>query len=103
MSIQKITKKVEQEVEEIVSITCDKCLKVVNNTTDMDNFSELEGFVHISFTGGYGSIFGDMSTVSANVCQHCMEKFFLTFPNGIPYQSRGMDLFFGHIGHEKTD
>ncbi len=103
MSIQKVTKKVEREVEEIVSITCDKCLKVVNYPDDPNDHSEWEGFVHINFTGGYGSIFGDMSTVSANICQHCMEAFFLTFPKGIPYQSHGMDLFFGHISNEKTD
>lgn len=107
MSIQKVTKTVEQQVEEIISITCDKCLKVVNYPEDVNDHSEWEGFVHINFTGGYGSIFGDMSTVSANICQHCMEEFFLTFPNGIPFTQRGMDLFFGHIeennADEKTD
>lgn len=60
-----------EEVERPESIICDKCKKEYNFETD---WIETQEFHHIHFTGGYGSIFGDMSEIDLNICQHCLFK-----------------------------
>lgn len=52
----------------ITSIECDKCH---HNIKDM---FELQEFHHINFTGGYGSIFGDMNKIECDICQHCLKE-----------------------------
>lgn len=52
----------------IESITCSVCKK----TYEIENIEEIQEFCHINFTGGYGSVFGDMSKVQINICQHCL-------------------------------
>lgn len=41
------------EITEISSITCDVC------KTEHDDLLEMQEFVHLQRTGGYGSVFGD--------------------------------------------
>ena len=43
---------------------------------DVDNIFENQEFLLIEFTGGYGSVFGDMSNVTGAICQHCLKKKF---------------------------
>ena len=59
--------KVDQKVPE--KIVCDVCKKEYDCQKD---FMEAQEFHHIRFTGGYGSVFGDMSTVRVDICQHCL-------------------------------
>lgn len=63
------TKKVPVDV--IAEIQCDDCKVVVNVEDDP---MEAQEFVSINLTGGFNSVFGDMSTVSLDLCQHCFKK-----------------------------
>ena len=66
----------EVEVTEVkqqyVGFVCDKCGKTVG-TKDDDIWEAQEAF-HYSFTGGYGSVFGDMSTYEIDLCQNCLNE-----------------------------
>lgn len=57
------------ERKHLESITCDKC-----KTTYTDEL-ELQEFLVIDIVGGYNSVFGDMSRISADICQHCLKVF----------------------------
>lgn len=61
-------KKEMVEKKVLVSITCDICKKT------HDDDIELQEFVSIRETGGYGSIFGDMSAIGVDICQHCLKE-----------------------------
>lgn len=63
------SKSVTKTVEEIVSVTCDRCGKEY----DALDF-EAQEFHHIKFTGGYASIFGDGTEVECDLCQHCLHR-----------------------------
>lgn len=65
--IKKIKKEVK--VEEVKSIVCDKCGTVYLANEGWD---EVQEFLHINFTGGYGSVFGDGINVQCDICQHCL-------------------------------
>jgi len=52
----------------IVAKICDKCKKEFCS----DNWIECQEFHHISFRGGYGSVFGDGASVDCDLCQHCL-------------------------------
>lgn len=54
--------------QEIQSVTCDRCNK---SWTPVD-FIEYQEAHYINFTGGYGSLFGDMSKVTCDLCQNCL-------------------------------
>ncbi len=56
--------------DEPYSITCDKCGKTF---IIGENDLEIQEFQHISFCGGYGSVFGDMNDVECDICQHCLK------------------------------
>ena len=60
---------VEQEI--VTHFICDKC-KFTCEIYD-DSWEEQE-FFHYSFTGGYGSIFGDMFSGRIDLCQHCFKE-----------------------------
>jgi hypothetical protein len=60
-------KKVTRTTEEISSVKCDKCGKEY----DAGDF-EVQEFHHISFCGGYASVFGDGTQVECDICQHCL-------------------------------
>lgn len=59
-----------KEVKETYPVAkiCDKCGRRVEKT----DIIEWQEFYHISFTGGYGSIFGDTELVEIDLCQHCL-------------------------------
>jgi len=55
------------------SVVCDKCgIEYSNNT--IEGQTEIQEFLFIKFTGGYGSIFEDMSKVRCDLCQHCVKE-----------------------------
>ena len=57
------------EYKEFVGITCSVCKTFYKAEDTM----ELQEFHHINFTGGYASVFGDMSEIRCNICQRCLE------------------------------
>lgn len=61
-------KEVQETVEKIESITCDVCGKDI-----FDDILEYEEKVSINYIGGYGSVFGDGSTVEIDICQKCFK------------------------------
>jgi hypothetical protein len=61
-----VTKKVE------VAIICDVCKKEFKNIPE--NIPETQEFHQIRFTGGFASVFGDMSTFELDICQHCLKN-----------------------------
>lgn len=61
------------EQKSVASITCDVC-KVVHSIK-VDGFAfETQEFLHINLRGGYGSVFGDESTIKCDICQHCLKR-----------------------------
>ena len=54
---------------------CDKCSKAV---TDND-WVEWQEFYSIRFRGGFGSVFGDESWVSCDLCQDCLYEMIKDF------------------------
>jgi hypothetical protein len=62
------TKLVTVQREEVISIECDKCHGVFEDTIDLQEFH------HIRFTGGYGSVFGDETRVECDLCQRCLKE-----------------------------
>lgn len=67
----------EVEVTEVkrqyVGFVCDKCGKTIIGNRDEDTWEAQEAF-HYRFTGGYGSVFGDMSTYEIDLCQRCLDE-----------------------------
>jgi len=53
--------------KEVVSITCDRCGKTFDDMMDMQEFHR------VKFTGGYSSVFGDMTKVECDLCQDCLK------------------------------
>lgn len=66
MSIK--VEKIVKEIDQIQSITCSKCKKTITH----DDFIEWQEMQSIVFTGGYGSRFGDGSTIRIDLCQECL-------------------------------
>lgn len=64
-----IQKKTKITIDKIVAIKCDDCKEVY----DMDH-PEASEFIHHHATAGYGSVFGDGSKLSLDICQHCAKK-----------------------------
>jgi hypothetical protein len=60
---------VDKKVSEITSIVCDKCKEEYS----VNELMEIQEFLHISFTSGYDSVFGDMTQVECDICQHCLK------------------------------
>lgn len=58
-----------QPVETLDAIRCDSC----GRRFEADDIWEIQEFLHIDFTAGYGSIFGDENHVQADICQHCLK------------------------------
>ena len=63
------TKTITIEQEEVIEITCDKCRE---SYAEEEDPHETQEFHHIKFTGGFDSVFGDMSEVECDICQHCL-------------------------------
>lgn len=52
-------------------VCCDRC----GRASDIDGLDhEFHEFVSISHTAGYGSIFGDGTSVEVDLCQYCMRE-----------------------------
>ncbi len=56
-----------KETHVITGFTCNRCNQ---NFTDILDVQEM---FHYSFTGGFGSVFGDMSTFEVTLCQNCLK------------------------------
>jgi hypothetical protein len=68
--INKIEENEVKIIKRIVSVQCDICGKIFENTGN--DIFELQEFHFINFTGGYGSVFGDGSSIKCDICQHCL-------------------------------
>ena len=58
-----------REVKVIESYTCDGCGKVI----DHEDWGESQEMLHWSMRGGYGSVFGDGTLVTLDLCQGCVK------------------------------
>lgn len=54
----------------LFSIECDKCKKLI---TEEKPF-QLQEVLRVSFSCGYGSIFGDMTAWECELCQECVKE-----------------------------
>jgi hypothetical protein len=59
------------------SITCDICKTTYN--IDADDSFEVNEFISIHHTCGYGSVFGDGWWLDIDICQHCAKERFGKF------------------------
>ena len=64
---------------------CDKC-KVDFNHDHVD-FIDLQEFHSFGGTGGYGSLFGDMSRWSIDLCDKCCYGLFKDYIQYDPYEN----------------
>ncbi len=58
-----------QPVETLDAIQCDCCRR----RFEAGDIFEIQEFLHIDFSAGYGSIFGDENHVQADICQQCLK------------------------------
>ncbi len=74
--INRETKEIKEKKEVIASMTCDVCGKtyLYDKDGNSDDVFEIQEFVHINFTGGYGSTFGDGDEIALDMCQHCLKE-----------------------------
>jgi len=49
---------------------CNRCGKEISRD-DEDAWIDWQEFFHIDFCGGYGSVWGDGTSVSIDLCQEC--------------------------------
>lgn len=56
----------------VSSVECDNCKKIISADDDIE-FGEV---VKIRFSGGFGSVWGDGSSVSIDLCQNCSLEIF---------------------------
>jgi hypothetical protein len=72
-----ITETISQTFKQdiIRSCICDRCKKEIDATDDFE-FQEMQ---HISFMGGYGSVFGDETMVNCDLCQYCLKELIGSF------------------------
>jgi hypothetical protein len=62
-------KTIKKKTQVLESIICDNC----NKEFDAEDDVELQEFLHIDFTGGYRSVFGDGTHIQCDICQHCLK------------------------------
>ena len=55
------------------SIKCDVCGTSYAYKSGDDRM-EIQEFLCIDHKGGYGSIFGDPSSIKCDICQHCLKR-----------------------------
>ena len=66
-----MTEIISSRKKEPKSVICYRCKRKFD---DRDGGLELQEFHHISFVGGYGSVFGDGVEVKCKLCQHCLKE-----------------------------
>lgn len=59
---------VNQPMNEIDTITCDVCGKLI------DDDMQVQEAYWLDFVGGYASVFGDGAHIRCDICQHCLKK-----------------------------
>jgi hypothetical protein len=64
-------KTIEIEDHKVVGMICDKCKKKFCWADE--GFIEMQESYRITFTGGYGSVFGDGATIECDLCQSCLK------------------------------
>jgi len=69
----RLTKRKLEEVSFLDKIICDFCKKEYSIDVSNDIY-EIQEFVSVYRTGGYGSIFGDGDELQVDICQHCFKK-----------------------------
>ena len=79
--IVKVTK--EDKIAEVV--VCDVCKKEFAYNDPKNN--EIGEFLHIRFTGGWGSVFGDMGEFEMDICQHCLKEKLGQYIREVSYES----------------
>lgn len=73
--------KIYQEVQttvteqELITIECDRCKKHIT----VDDVVEWQECISWSTTGGFGSVWGDGTQVSVDLCQQCTYDLFSEF------------------------
>ena len=63
-----ILKTEKRDVVMIDGYVCDSCKKHI------DDEMEIQEMMLLRAVGGYGSVFGDGSKLSLDLCQHCIKK-----------------------------
>lgn len=81
------------------TVTCDVCRKAY----DTDDWEEIQEFLYIDFSAGYGSIFGDLNKVQADVCQHCLKEKLGPFLQIINYQWMSQEELIKELSEPLTD
>ena len=61
---------VTETKKEYLGFTCDRC----NQYFPVDDWVETQEKFSYSFTGGYGSVFGDMCSYRIDLCQKCLDE-----------------------------
>ena len=70
MSLEIKKEQICEEKETVTAIICDDCGKRITS----EDIIEWQEAYSIRLMGGYGSIFGDGTTVRIDLCQHCLMK-----------------------------
>ncbi len=60
-----------KELERDAYIICDVCHKEFSLENDIIEVQEMH---HLSFTGGYGSVFEDGQHYEIDICQNCVKE-----------------------------
>lgn len=68
-----IKRKIEEVKEQILEVECDSCKSKTDDPMEISNFH------HINFSAGFGSIFGDMNKVEADICDLCFHDLISSF------------------------
>lgn len=62
------THPIQTTIDELVAVTCDVC------NQRYDDCMEIQAFLQLQKSGGYGSIFGDGTSIQCDICQHCQKQ-----------------------------
>lgn len=80
-----IKENVVVEIPQVKEKRCDRC----NISATSTDFVEWQEFISLDFCGGYGSVFGDGTRVSIDLCQKCFHEVlgqFVRFPDDVIYE-----------------
>lgn len=63
-------------INKVKSVLCDCCKKELDPEQDI---FDIQDMIHIEHLGGYGSVFGDGTRVTADFCAECSKTLFGNF------------------------